>query len=62
MRYNKYAMPVHPEVLKRDFESDYGAEDDIKELMGVLVGKNDIRELNESEISFVREKIQSLGS
>jgi len=60
MRYNKYAMPVHPEVLKRDFESDYGAEDDIKELMGVLVGKNDIRELNESEISFVREKIQSL--
>ena len=56
----KYAMPVHPKVLEKDFESDEYVSDDIDRLMGLLSVKNSMSDFSKSDIEFVKSKIQSL--
>ena len=56
----KYAMPVHPKVLEKDFESDEYVSEDIDRLMGLLSVKNSMSDFSKSDIEFVKSKIQSL--
>ena len=60
MIYNKYAMPVDPRTLEKDFKSSRGTMKSIKDLLTILTNVSSAESLTTDELGFIAKTIKKL--
>ena len=61
MRYNKYAMPVHPKVLEKDFKTDQATFFNLSVLTKKLKEIDDLDDLERENKNYLELLLKSLN-